>query len=189
VNPIAVAIVAWVFIGLDAGLRDAFALGKTGIAPSFVIAFVTFIAMYAPAPAALWSALIIGLALDLLFQVPGLGGGPALTIVGPRIIAAVVGVWLVLTLRGLMIRRNPLTLGFLAGLVSLVWFAALAGLFALRHAISNNTAVEPSRVLMEGLGSSLYTALVAALLALVLMPLAPFMGFATGPQNKFGRRG
>jgi len=187
-NVVAVAIVAWVFIGLDAGLRDAFALGDTNIAPSFVIAFVTFVAMYAAPPAALWAALLIGLATDLVFQVPGLDGGRALTVVGPRLIAAVVGAWLVLTLRGLVIRRNPLTLGFLAGLVSLVWCSALAGLFALRHAVSSDTGLIPSRLLVEGLASSLYTATVAALLALVLMPLAAFLGFSTGPQGRLGRR-
>lgn len=187
-NAVAVAIVVWVCIGLEAGLRDAFALGKTGIAPSFVIALVTFIAMYAPASTALWAAMLIGLAMDLVFSAPGLDSGPALTIVGPRLIAAVVGAWLVLTLRGLMIRRNPLTVGFLAGLVSLVWFSAIAGLFALRHVVSTKTAVEPGRVLVEGLGSSVYTALVGVLMALVLIPLAPFMGFSTGQPSKFSRR-
>ena len=187
-NYIAVAIVAWVCIGLEAGLRDAFSLGKTGIAPSFVIAFVTFIAMYAPSAAALWAALLIGLAMDLVFSVPGLDGGLAVTVIGPRLIAAVVGAWLVLTLRGLMIRRNPLTVGFLAGLVSLVWFSAIAGMFALRHVISTKTAIEPGRVLVEGLGSSLYTALVGVLMALVLIPLAPFLGFSTGQPSKFSRR-
>ncbi len=187
-NALAVAIIAWLFIGLDAGLRDAFALGKTGIAPSFVIPLVTFLAMYAPASSALWAAMAIGLAADLVFQIPGPIGERAFTVVGPRLVAAVVGAWLVLTLRGLMIRRNPLTLGFLAGLVSLVWYASLAGMFALRHAVSSPTGLEPSRVLAEGLGSSLYTAVVGVLLALVLVPLAPFMGFNTGQPGKFGRR-
>jgi hypothetical protein len=47
VNWLAYIVLLWIFLGLEKGLRDALALGSSGVAPSFVFIIVTMVAIYA----------------------------------------------------------------------------------------------------------------------------------------------
>ncbi len=43
------AILAWIFLGLELGLRDALRLGHGQVSPSFVFVLLAFFALVAPA--------------------------------------------------------------------------------------------------------------------------------------------
>ncbi len=175
-NWIVFAAVAWLFLGLEQGLRDGLSLGSLGVAPSFIFCLIAFIAMTAPRAAVLWSAVIIGVAMDLLFRLPLRDGLGAVTIVGPHALAYAVACQLILALRGLMMRRNPLSLGFLAFVGSLVAYLMIDAIFTVRHAMGAPFAWEARRQLVMSAGSALYTGIIGIPLALVLFPLAGMLG-------------
>ena len=64
VNRVVFALVAWVFVGLEWGLRDSLQIGTLNIAPSFVLILATMVALWATPSAAIGSAVVLGLALD-----------------------------------------------------------------------------------------------------------------------------
>ena len=129
-NWLAYLALLWVFVGLEKGLRDALMLGTTGIAPTFVYVLVTLVAIYATPLVTTWAALIAGFTLDLVFEHQLKDGGPAVTIIGPYALAYLLSVQLILTLRGVMFRRNPLTVGFLSGVGGAVALCLAAGLLS-----------------------------------------------------------
>jgi hypothetical protein len=175
-NWVVFIVLAWAFLGLEQGLRDGLALGSLGAAPSFVFALFTFVAMSAPRVTVFWCAAAIGVAMDLLFQVPLREGAGTVTIVGPHAIGYGLAGQLILSMRGVMMRRNPLTLGFLAFIGSLLAFLVIDGILTLRHAVGAPIAWEARRQLVASIGSSVYTGLVAVLLAIVLFPIAGVLG-------------
>lgn len=188
-NPSAIALAAWIFLGLELGLKDALALGPSHIAPSFMFCLVTYLAMLAPQPKPIWSAIALGLAMDLTFKIPlREGAAGSATYFGPHALAYALAVQLILTVRGLMIKRNPLTMGFLAMLGSIVAQVTLVGIFSFRIWIGDPLAWTPTSELLARLGSSVYTGLLGVLLALVLIPMAPFFGVPTQTQRRFGTR-
>ncbi len=169
-------VLMWVFLGLEQGLRDGLALGSLGMAPSFVFVLLTFVGMAAPRTTVLWCAAVVGVAMDLLFQLPMREGTGTVTILGPHALAYGLASQLVLALRGVMMRRNPFTLGFLAWVGSMVAFLVLDAIFTLRHAFGAPIAWEAKRQLVAGLGSAVYTGLVGIPMALLLFPLAHMLG-------------
>lgn len=187
-NSTALALVAWVFLGLELGLKDALALGTTHIAPSFVFCLLTFVAMFAAQPRPTWIAIALGLMMDLTLRIPLRDGAGSATILGPHALSFALAAQLITALRGLVIKRNPLTLGFLALLGSIVHHVTLVGIFAIRIAIGDAIAWSPGGELLSRLGSSLYTACLAVLLALVLIPIAPFLGLQTQSQRRYASR-
>ena len=187
-NAFAFVLCAWVFIGMELGLRDALALGPSRIAPSFVFCFLTFIAMLAPQPRPNWYALALGALMDLTFRIPLSDGAGTIVIIGPHALAYLLAVQLIVALRGIMIRRNPLTMGFLAMLGSIVAGVTLVGIYAIRISIGDQLALTPSQDLLPRLGSALYTGLMGVLLALAFIPGAGLMGFQAQTAKRFARR-
>lgn len=180
-------ILAWLFLGMELGLRDALRLGPTLIAPSILFALAAFIALSAPALTTLWTCLILGLLTDLTWTIELRTGGVA-TIVGPYALGYLLAGQLIVSMRGLMIRWNPLTLGFLAGAGSCVAQICVVALMTLRAALGSPIVWTASDQLLQRLGASLYTGVFAVLMGFILMPLAPVMGLPTPQQRRFGRR-
>ncbi len=186
-NALAVAILAWVLLGLDEGLREGLRLGSGGPTPSFVFALVVAVGLSAPAGAAAWSALIIGVLVDLLDQVAIKGGGQR-TILGPHALGYLCAMQVMLAMRPLMNKRNPLSFGFL-GFVGSAIVCLVTVLFLSIRTIYRDPIVFGAREqLLVGLGSALYTGLLAIVLSLALIPLSGFLGFSQGQQHRFGRR-
>jgi hypothetical protein len=180
--------ISWVFLGLEQGLRDALALGQLGMAPSFAFVLMAFVAMSAPRTTVFWTAAALGVALDLLFRLPMREGTGTVTIVGPHAIAYALAAQLILSMRGLMMRRNPLTLGFLAFVGALLAFFVLDALFTIRHAAGAPIAWEAKRQLVAAMGSALYTGIIGLPLALVLFPLTGVLGFPDHKARWGGQR-
>lgn len=188
-NWLAYLALLWVFVGLEKGLRDALMLGTTGIAPTFVYVLVTLVAIYATPLVTTWAALIAGLALDLVFEHQLKDGGPAVTIIGPYALAYLLSVQLILTLRGVMFRRNPLTVGFLSGVGGAVALCLAAGLLSLRVLFGTPLANwNVGAEMVKALGSAAYTAAVGLFLAFPLMPVAGWIGLPVQQAGRFGRR-
>ncbi len=180
-NRLTVALGAWVLLGLEVGLR------VTGLAPGLVFVFATFIAMCAAPRAAFWAALSLGLLMDLTSPIALASPGPPGVVVGPHAIAYLLGAHLVIAMRGVMIRRNPLTLGFLSLCAGLVAQVTLVGILWVRT-MFDPVAFAPGTELLARAGWALITGGAAVLLAFVLIPLAEVFGLPSQTQRRFGRR-
>jgi len=184
-----VAVVGYLLIGLELTVRRALAIGPPDaatIAPSFVIPFLVFIAMSGPVVPTLWVALLMGLAVDL--RSPRDGG--TLLVVGPYAIGYMAGAYLVVTMRGLMFRRNPLSVMFLSLLASLLAELIVVAFFSIRGMYSPLGDFSAGRELVHRFLASAYTALTTAwVLALLLLPMTGVFGFQEQHARRFaGRR-
>lgn len=188
-NWYAFAIAAWIALGLELGLKDALNLGTTGIAPSFVVPLAVFICMGAAPARAIASCLILGLFLDLTSTLPL---DPRATLAGvapgPHALGLALAGQLVVTIRGMMIRRNPLTMAFLAGAASGVMHVVVVALVLLRRIIGDPVTWDPLEQLALRAGTSVYTGVVALPLALALFPMAPLLGLQLGHARYSPRR-
>ncbi len=89
-----------------------------GLTPHLVVVVVAFAAMHAEASEVGWFALLAGLLLDL--SEPSLSGPRApLYLIGPSTLGMFFGVHAILSIRGVLIRRNPFSVGAMALVLSL----------------------------------------------------------------------
>jgi hypothetical protein len=175
-NRVALILLVWLALGLELSLRPALALGTTAIAPSFVLCVLTLVAMFAPPTSVRWTALLTGLAVDLLSTLPLTNAVSDTRIIGPTALAFLLAAQLVLSVRSIMMRRNPLTLGVLAMLAGLAVAITLVFVFTLRSWMFDPLTWSVSRELLTRSGSALYTGVLGTLLAFGLLPLAPVLG-------------
>jgi hypothetical protein len=180
-----VAIFAYLLLGLELALKPALALEPSGIAPSFVLPLVAFIALHAPAMAALWVALCIGVVLDLTDPTLAADGRYEITVLGPMAIGCLAAAYTSLTIRGLLVRRNPITLIVLAVMVALIANLVAVAMLSMRSIYDAALVVHPTDELVRGVFSAGYTAGSAAVLAAIFTPLAGLFGFH---QESHGRR-
>ncbi len=111
----------------DVSFMPVFEIG--GVIPHLVIVVVAFAAMHADASTVLWFSLLAGLLMDL--SEPSLSGPRApLYLVGPSTLGVFFGSHALLSMRGLLVRRNPLAIGvmslvlaFASGLLWTAWWA------------------------------------------------------------------
>lgn len=182
------ALLTWILFGLELGFRDALRLGPTPIAPSFVIPFLVFVSISAPPNTLRLAALVLGLITDLTFPIELRDGGPAATIVGPYALGYLLASQLVLTLRAMMIRRNPLTVAFLSVLAAAVAQIVVVTMFTTRSVFGDPIDWHPTHELLTRLGSALTCSVSGLVLSFVLLPLAPMLGLNIGPARRNPRR-
>lgn len=186
--PVLVAVLGWLCLGLEAGLRGILSIpvGSTAAAPSFAIPLMVFICICAQPTQALWSALALGLAMDLIWQHPT--AGEPLTVIGPNAVGFFIAAQFILAVRGLVIRRNPLTAAALsipaAAIVNIVVVAILTA----RYLWSPALAWAPTSELGARMLGALLTGVTGLVLGVLLMPLGPALGMTTGQNRSFGRR-
>ncbi len=185
-NWLAFALVAWVAFGLELGLQSTLQLETLRGAPSVVFIVCVYVALHAPTRLALWAALVLGLVLDLLTETPTRSGGTAV-VAGPYALGYVLATQLVLSLRGLINKRNPLSYSLLALLGSLVVHAVYLALFQLRALYDPGVEWSAAAQVKSRAGASMYTALVALPLSVLLVRLDSFLGFQAA-QRRFVRR-
>ncbi len=117
------------FIALVADVSFTAVFEVGGTTPQLIVIVIAFVAMQADARIVRWYALIAGLLLDL--SEPSLSGPFApLYLIGPSTLGTLFAAEVVLLLRGILIRRNPLAVGFASfmlglasGLFSTAWWA------------------------------------------------------------------
>jgi cell shape-determining protein MreD len=183
-----VLFVTYVLLGLELAVRPALALGSSGIAPSFLLPLVVYIATHAPAMVSLWFALALGLLLDLLGPYNAADARATITVVGPNALGYVAAAYTVLTLRGVMVRNNRLTLMVLSVVAGMVVAVTCAGVVTFRSLYDSDLVVSPSGMLLSGVGSAVYTAASSFVLAMILTPMGPLLGFADQHRRR-GRTG
>ncbi|MCE7973238.1 MAG: hypothetical protein DYG92_02770 [Leptolyngbya sp. PLA1] len=184
---IGLVLAAWVFLGLDLGLsKPLLELGASGVAPSFLFILTAFVAMCGTGRAPFWTAIALGLLADIMADVGLTSPEGRAIIVGPHALGFLVGTQLVIALRGVMIRRNPLTLGFLACTGAAVAQVVLVAILWVRM-LFDPIATSPTHELLVGLGGALYTGVLAVPLALILLPAATFLGLPSQQPRRFSR--
>lgn len=183
-----VILVSWLLFGAELGVRGAFRLGSTPIAPSFIIPLLVFVAMACPPITVWWTALLLGLVTDLTFDVELKDGLAPVTVVGPYSLGYLLAGQLALTLRGVMIRRNPLTIGILSIPAALVAHVVVVTFFTLRSLFGEPMAWSAGAELATRLGSSVASGVSGIALGLILVPLGPAMGLHVGQPRRFARK-
>lgn len=192
-NPLAVALVAYVLMGLELAMRPALALGQSGIAPWLLLPLVVFVAMFAQAGPTLWFALAAGAAMDLTGRLPRSGGLDTVVVLGPQALGFMLAAYLVLQLRGLVIRGNPFSLAILSFLAGCVAAILAVAVLTLRHQLGawmgwpGDIEWSARAELFARLGSSVYTGLISLVLALVFRRLMGLMGLADPHLRRYGR--
>jgi cell shape-determining protein MreD len=180
-----VLVFGWLTLGLELGLREGLRLGATTAAPSFVLPFVVFIAMFAPSG----SAFRVALALGTLVDLTTLRGSDALVVIGPHALGFALAASFVSNIRGLVIARNPLTLIVLSVVASLLAHIVVTAIFTFRLLYLEPVPFVVMEQLRDRFLTSLLTGLSAAGMALVLYPLFGLFGFVDpNVRRGFGLR-
>lgn len=179
------AIIAYIMLGLERGLRDALAIGP--VQPSFLLAVGAFIALSAPPIHAVWACLVLGLALDLTGGWP-MQGIPAQPLIGPYALGGVLMAQVILTLRGKLVRHHLATLAVLTLLGVLAAQALVVLLLSVQKLAGAPVAFEPGRELLIRLGASGYTALLSVPIGFLLIAASPLLGFTGHGPRPWQRR-
>lgn len=177
---------AWICFGLELALMSVFDAGSRGVHPSMVVPLLVFVAMNAPRKQTLWAAIMLGLVVDLISPVPAQDGG-LVTVIGPHALGHLLGVHFVLAVRGMLIRRNPLTMIVMSIVTMLIAQIVVIAIFTLRDLGASSLVWDAGNELRQGLFSSLYTGISALLLSFVFFALGPVFGFNTTVPTRFAR--
>jgi len=179
VNWLAFAVCAWIVMGLELGLRDLLTIPGWGVAPSFVTPLLVFIAMSADSRAAVWAGLLLGLAKDLTWGVEraiGEGVFEPMMIPGPYALGGLLAAHLTLSMRGLVIGKNPLTIGFVTLVASCVVQIVVVFTISIRG-VYEPLEWAPMTELLSRLGRAALTGVMGAVMALALLPLSGLFDF------------
>ena len=125
---------AFAVLGLvfDLGLGEVLRIDKLWqIRPSLCGVLAVFVALSAPRTSALWACFVLGLLLDLSYQVT-LADNRVVHLIGPYALGYVAGGWLVMRARTMVFRRRALTVGVMTVLCLLAVHVVVVVLFALR---------------------------------------------------------
>lgn len=183
------AFFAYVFLAFDMGLRPMLEIGsgERGVAPSFLLILMVWVAMMGPGHAVRWAALILGLLLDLGSTYATSGGGVAV-VAGPHALGFVLGAALAVQLRGLVYRRHPFHTGVLTLLSGACAFVPAVFLLTMRRIISTGVDSEhviawnASDQLVNAFLTVVYSAVVAVPVGWALNRVAGLFGFQVHPR-------
>jgi len=184
----------WVFtlalmlsLALDLAFVQVMRLDSLGdLVPCITIALVVFIALFAPVYIALWSAWIAGLLVD--FSLPEISAGQVTYfLVGPHALGFVAGAAIVLQMRTAVFRYRALTIGVLSVLAMMAAGIVVVAVHAVRLWLPW-TDISPGQIglgsqLLNFLGISLYSGLVAIPLGWLLNCSLPWWRFTGSPRT------
>lgn len=180
------AFISWIAFGIERALLVYFDAGSGGVLPSVVIPLVVFVALHAPRPQTLWAAIILGVVSDLLSPMVHVDGG-ASTVLGPHALGYLLVCQFVFAIRGMVIRRNPLTLIFLSIAGSLIAQIVIVAIFTLRGFGDDPIVFHAGAELIQRSLSAVYTGLGAIVLSIVFFALEPVFGFQSAVPTRFAR--
>lgn len=184
---------AWLLVGIHKGAADLFGLpfGAAEFRPDLVLPLAIFAAMTLPAAPTAWVCLGLGLIMDLVNEQPALGGD-SLVVVGPHALGYLLAGQLVLQVRSMMIKRNPLTLAALSAVGALIAGIVFVAALTIRHAVDPHLVWSTWSELFGRFGSAAYTGLAGLVLAWPLIRLSPVLGLNLGqrslPRRAYERR-
>ncbi|MBL8763026.1 MAG: hypothetical protein JNM07_02005 [Phycisphaerae bacterium] len=187
-NAWVLALLSYLLLGAELALKDLLALGPTGVAPIVLIPLVVYVVMLAPPTPALWYALSVGVALDLTNLVATREGGQTLTLVGPHAMGFLLMAHLVLATRGLLMKRNPVSIVFLSVVSAVVEGIVAIALVTLRARLHAELDWHATQEFVALFGAALYTGAVAAVLWWPLLKLTPLLGLSDHASRRIMRR-
>lgn len=180
-------IAVWITLGMEVGLRDAFQVGASSIAPSFLMVLLVFVSLWARPATLLGASAAIGVLMDLVHQLPT-RDGETVVIVGPWALGCMAAGYTVLNFRGMMFRRNPITAGILAAIAGAVAASVVVALLRIRSSYGLIEFGGAAAELWPRLASALYTGIVAVPMTWVLHRAGGLMGFRRPMEAAAGRR-
>lgn len=178
---------AWICLGLDAGLRSNLSIGQSNVAPWFSLPLVVFIALNAPALHTLWTAFIIGAVVDLSSP-RTLGLNPDAVIFGPYTLGFCSAAYCAMTLRGVMIRKSRVAVAAMSVVAAVCVAIVSVAVLALQSLYNHSFQYSAVSELLTGLGSAAYTGASALLIAALLIPMHPYFHFHEGSSRKYSLR-
>ncbi len=187
---------AWVLLALEPVIREALRLGHPSAAPSLVVPLVVFVALFAPVVPSLWTALLVGLMVDLTTLRGGLSstGLPPTVVIGPHALGFALGAYLVHTVRPMMMRRNPLTVMVLSMIVAALAGVVASAILGARDMLFSGSWSDGSEYramsdLLARLLGALYTAGTGLVIGLLLLWAHPLFHFHdSSGRRAFSRR-
>lgn len=182
-----IALAGYLLLALELALRPMLALGSTGIAPHFVIILVAFIAMNGQGLFIYGVALVMGLLIDVTAARAAPGAGATFAMFGPHAIGYVAAAYLVVTMRGFLLRRSPLAIPFLSVVAAAMAVIVSSALLMVRSWFDSDWTAPLGARLGAGMASALYTALPALVLSPLLRRVQSVMGLDDGGARRFGR--
>lgn len=186
-NWLTFALASWVCFGFEMGLRTTLEVGG-GVSPSFVFVLLVYVSTFAGSTTALWAGVALGVVMDLTSRVAIANGGGEVVLVGPHVLGYALACQFVLALRGVMNKRNVLSIAALAIFGSVASHAVVVAFHAVHRWYGDPILAGTKEELFARLGSAIYTGVAALALSLVLLPMHNAFGFAaTGQQRRFGR--
>ncbi|MFG0293052.1 MAG: hypothetical protein ACIAQF_00825 [Phycisphaerales bacterium JB065] len=183
-NWIVFSIFAWVAIAFETGFRDALALGSSPVSPSLAMILVAFVALWAPIRHALPAAIIIGLLLDFgdLVRTPA---GEPVVVLGRHAIGCLLASYTVVTMRGMMFRKNIITIVVLSGVTMALTQVLAISMLKFRSLYDIVIVDDAASQLGSQLGSALYTAALAFVIGPVLNSMKWLFGFTGSGRSNF----
>lgn len=180
-----VLVVAYLLIGIEAVVPRELAVGPTSIAPSFILPFIVFVAMFAPAMKAYWTALLCGLAIDLLSP-----RGAMLVVPGPYALGFLAAAFLIVTIRTI-INRNTVAVVVFSMLGTAIAQIVIVALLTFRSMYTDQDVMvwSPTQELVQRMLASLYTGVTAFGLSFLLFPMLKTFGFADPYSRRSGYAG
>jgi cell shape-determining protein MreD len=180
VNWVVFGVCAWVCFGLNLGLAPLISQVTDDLAPSFVVPLLVFVGLFAPGRTVIWAGLALGLIADLTTPIPRADAAAAAQVLGPQALGMAGAGALVVWSRELVIARNPITHVVLSGLAALVVHLVICGVFTARSAYDPGVAWQVWHEVRVRAGASLYTAVAAIPVSLVLFGLHTWFEFPQG---------
>ena len=181
-----VVIMAYVVLGLEAAVKPALAISPSGLrfTPSFIVPFLTFVALSGPTVPVLWVAVVLGMIMDL-YSPRDTG---TLVVLGPYALGYMAAAYLVLVMRGLMFRRSPLSMMFLSILGVALSELVVVAIMSFRALYPDPTSWSAGAELASRMLGALYTVMTAGVLSIILFPLTPLFGFQDIHSRRFARK-
>lgn len=170
----------YLLLAIELVIPTELRVGAGDVAPSFVVPFVVYIAMFAPALTAYWAAVWLGLTIDLASP----RGTEAYIIVGPNAIGLLAAAYVIVTLRA-VVNRNPLALVVFSIVAAAMCGLVVVAIMTLRSWYTPQIPWFAGVELSRRLFSSVYTGLSAAVVGLALFPLHGLFKF----HDPYHRRG
>ena len=183
-------LLGYLLLALESPVREVLRLGPTAASPSLVFPLVVFIALLASNTAAMWTALLVGLAVDLTT----LRGPGAIVVAGPHALGYAGAAYMILTLRPIVVRKNPVTLVVLSIVGEALAALVVMAVFAIRRTLffggwSDMLTGPLLPDLWQRWIGACYTGVAAIALAALFFPLIPWFGFQDSSiRRTFTRR-
>jgi len=171
-------------MALDTALLHVLAIGP--VVPSTLPALAVFVALSAPRRTVLWCSLWLGLLVDLTSPQVAEGARP-LHLIGPWALGYLFAANILLPLRTMVFRRNPLTVAVLSAVLVVAAAVVATLLWSMRVWYDDAFVPFGGRSAMTELLWSVPRALGCAIVALpvawLLIRTAPIWGFQTTGQR------